>query len=52
MMKINFFPIKDDKGDVIKVIIVRQDISQIHRQKEEIEALNKKLTEKIIKIVQ
>jgi PAS domain S-box-containing protein len=52
LLKENFFAIHNDKGEVIKVMIVAQDISQIHKQKEKIQALNRELTSKIIKIEQ
>jgi signal transduction histidine kinase len=49
-IKENFFPIKDEKGDVKNVMLVGQDISQLQNQKHEIESLNDELTDKIKEI--
>lgn len=48
--KENFFPILDENQKVIKVMLVGQDISQIHQQKDKIESLNVELTNKIKEI--
>jgi len=52
LLKENFFAIHNEKGHVIKVMMVAQDISQIQKQKEKIESLNRELTSKIAEIKQ
>jgi len=49
-LKENFFPILNEKGKPIKVMIVAQDITQIKHQKNEIEALNIDLKNNLLKI--
>jgi len=48
--KESFFPIFDKAGNVIKVMLVGQDISQVYQQKDKIESLNVTLTDKIKEI--
>ena len=51
-VKENYFPILDEEGNPVKIMIVAQDISQIKNQQMEIEALNVDLKENIWKIEQ
>lgn len=45
-----FFPILNEKGEPMKVMIVAQDITQLINQKNKIEDLNIELTQKIVEI--
>ena len=49
-LKENYFPILDEDGNPIKIMIIAQDISQIKNQQYEIEVLNSDLRENIWKI--
>jgi signal transduction histidine kinase len=49
-LKEYFFPIVDENGVAVKVMIIAQDISQIKNQKNKIELLNDELTNKIYEI--
>lgn len=49
-LKEYFFPIVDENGNAVKVMIIAQDISQIKNQKDKIELLNDELTNKIYEI--
>ncbi len=49
-LKENFFPILNQKGEPIKIMVVAQDISKIKNQQNEIEILNTDLKENIWKI--
>ena len=48
----NYFPILDDDGQPVKIMIIAQDISQIKNQQGEIEVLNIDLKENLWKIEQ
>jgi PAS domain S-box-containing protein len=49
-LKENFFPIVDENGLAVKIMVIAQDISQIKNQKDKIELLNNELTNKIYEI--
>jgi len=46
----NYFPVLDEQGKPIKIMIIAQDISQIKNQQNEIEVLNSDLKENLWKI--
>lgn len=49
-LKENFFPILDQNGEPIKIMVIAQDFTRIKNQQNEIEALNADLKENIWKI--
>jgi len=49
-LKENYFPIVDEEGKPVKIMIIAQDISQIKNQQNEIEVLNTDLQDNIWKI--
>lgn len=48
--RLQFLPVIDDKGQIIQIMVVAQDITDEHRNKAEIDELNQKLR-KLLKIV-